>query len=65
MKCWEYFYISYRDFEWKGKDGKPRRKAVDRFRKVTVILQLVGFGSGVLAITLFSCLNFANIAPPA
>jgi hypothetical protein len=68
LAAWERFYASYQRFEWKGLDGKPRRKVITRARQGALFLQVVGFLVGVAALGSFTALNLGNVdknRPPA
>jgi hypothetical protein len=63
MYCWERFYISYRDFDWKGlgTDGKSYRKTVTILRRLLFAIQCVGFLVGVAGVANFAIVNVANV----
>ncbi len=66
MHGWDRFYLSYRDYDWRGKplEGKQMRGAITFRRSIGAFLQLTGFGAGVLVIALFAALNLVNVAAP-
>jgi hypothetical protein len=63
MYGWERFYISYRDFDWKGfhDAGKAHRRKVNGWRKLAFALQCFGFLAGVAGVATFAALNVANV----
>ena len=61
LAAWERFYSSYQRFEWKGFDGKRRRRAITACRRVGLFCQVVGFVIGVAALGSFTALNLANV----
>src|SRR5258708_13499283 len=70
MRCWELFYISYRDFDNKGEqeDGKTYRKTLTWWRRIVQTVQYVGLLVAVVAIGLFAAANIdkpPRAAPPA
>jgi hypothetical protein len=60
---WEMFYISYRDYDYRGKpeEGKRVRRIITLWRRVGRTAQILGFIAGVAAISYFYGLNFKNI----
>jgi hypothetical protein len=66
LLLWSYFYISYRDHDWKGefKDGKDKRDQITAVRKVVMFFQFAGFAVGVLGVAFFATFNFNNVPPP-
>lgn len=56
---WEKFYISYRDYDNRGKkeDGKTYRKSITEWRRFWQFLQYLGLIVGVLSIGLFAAIN--------
>ncbi len=64
MQGWDRFYISYRDFDWNGEDGKAARKKINCWRRFGMLLQYLGFAAGIIAIAIFSALNIGNVAHP-
>ena len=67
MYGWERFYISYRDFDWKGLHdaGKAHRRTVNGWRKLAFALQCIGFLVGVAGVATFAALNVANVRAEA
>lgn len=65
MYCWELFYISYRDKDWKGngQEGKALRKKITGFRRFFFFWEIVGCLVGVLGVAYFSVVNLPNAAP--
>jgi len=63
MQAWEQFYISYRDYDWKGKsvEGKQYRKVATRWRRALFTCQCVGFLVGVSGIGLFAVVNVDHV----
>jgi hypothetical protein len=63
MHAWEQFYISYRDYDWKGKsaDGKRHRKVITRWRRVLFACQCIGFLVGVAGIAIFAAANVDHV----
>ena len=61
MHGWDRFYISFRNFEHRGKSGKDKRRQINRWRRVGMIAQFVGFALGVLAVALFAAANLGNV----
>lgn len=61
---WERFYLSYRDWDWKGKgeDGKQARAAITRWRRIGRLAQFLGFVVGVAGVGAFAIANVSNIA---
>lgn len=61
---WEKFYLSYRDFNHKGKvaEGESARKRITSWRRVARGAQLLGFVAGVVGMAVFYAINFRNIA---
>jgi hypothetical protein len=59
MRCWELFYISYRDFDNKGERdaGKSHRKTVTLYRRIVQTAQYVGLLIAVVAIGIFAAVN--------
>jgi zinc transporter ZupT len=65
MYCWELFYISYRDKDWKGQgaEGKELRKKITGFRRLFFLLEIAGCVAGVIGVAYFSVVNLPNAAP--
>jgi hypothetical protein len=65
MHGWDRFYLSYRDYDWKGKKecGRQQRAHINRWRKASMFLQFAGFAIGVMAIALFAAVNIGNVTP--
>ena len=65
MYCWELFYISYRNKDWKGDGpaGKALRKDITRFRRFFFTLEVAGCLIGVVGVAYFSVVNLPNAAP--
>jgi hypothetical protein len=63
MYCWERFYISYRDFDWKGlhDNGKSYRSTVTFFRRWLFAIQCIGFLLGVAGVANFAIVNVAHV----
>lgn len=57
MRCWELFYISYRDFDNKGEDGKPHRDTITFWRRVAQTAQYIGLLAAVVGIGMFAAIN--------
>jgi hypothetical protein len=59
MRCWELFYISYRDFDNKRKqdEGKRYRKTVTFWRRIAQTAQYIGLLVAVVAIGVFAAVN--------
>lgn len=66
MFGWDRYYVSYRDFDWKGETeaGKRKRKSINLWRRAGMFMQFTLFGVGVVAIALFAATNFGNVAVP-
>jgi hypothetical protein len=62
---WERFYLTYRDFEHKGLDGKPARKRITAWRRLGRFVFFTGFIVGALMIGLFAIENLPNVRPSA
>ena len=65
MHGWDRFYISFRNFEHRGKSGKDKRRQINLWRRAGMIAQFVGFAVGVLAVAAFAAANLASVAPLA
>jgi H+/Cl- antiporter ClcA len=65
MYCWELFYISYRNKDWKGHGpaGKNLRKKITRFRRLFFTLEIAGCLLGVVGVAYFSVVNLPYAAP--
>jgi hypothetical protein len=65
MYLWERFYISYRDYDWKGKsaEGKPLRGKISAWRRIFFTLEISGCMLGVIGVAYFSIVNLPNAAP--
>jgi H+/Cl- antiporter ClcA len=65
MYCWELFYISYRDYDWKQQDnaGKALRKKITGLRRLAFVLEIAGCLIGVIGVAYFSVVNLPNAAP--
>ena len=61
LAAWERFYASYQRFEWRGVDGKGRRKRITSTRRFALFCQVVGFVVGVAVLGSFTALNLANV----
>lgn len=63
MQAWEQFYISYRNYDWKGKpeEGKRRRKVITGWRRFLFALECIGFLIGLTGIGLFAAVNVHNV----
>ena len=59
MRCWELFYISFRDFDNRGKqeEGKRYRKTVTFWRLIAQTAQYIGLLVAVVAIGIFAAVN--------
>jgi hypothetical protein len=59
LLMWEWFYISYRDYDNRGrqKEGKAYRKRVTAWRRRWQFLQYLGLVVGVLGIGVFAAIN--------
>jgi hypothetical protein len=66
MLLWSHYYISYRDYDWKGKgfEGKAHRHFITAWRRFMMFFQFLGFAAGVLGIAIFAAVNFQNVPPP-
>src|SRR5262245_16846962 len=60
LAAWERLYSSFQRFEHKGKDGKSYRDRITLARRVSLLLQVIGFVVGVAALGSFTALNLAN-----
>jgi hypothetical protein len=65
MYCWELFYISYRNKDWKGHGpaGKALRKKITGFRRLFFWLEIAGCLAGVVGVAYFSVVNLPHAAP--
>jgi len=65
MYCWELFYISYRDKDWKGDGpaGKKLRRRITGFRRFFFTAEILGCLIGVVGVAFFSVVNLPNAAP--
>jgi hypothetical protein len=63
LQAWEQFYISYRDYDWKGKheDGKSHRRKVTGWRRTLFAFQCIGFLVGIVGVGLFAAANIGNV----
>ncbi|HEY4167308.1 MAG TPA: hypothetical protein VGM96_11050 [Reyranella sp.] len=59
LLMWEWFYISYRDFDNDNRrdEGKAYRKRITKRRRFFQFLQYAGLIAGVLGIGVFAALN--------
>jgi hypothetical protein len=59
LLLWEWFYISYRDYDNKGDkaNGQKRRQLITRFRRLFQCLLFAGFIAGVASIGWFAAIN--------
>jgi hypothetical protein len=66
MLGWEHFYLSYRDFDWKGKkdEGVAARRRITSWRRPAMLVQFAGFMLGVLCVAIFAALNIDNVVRP-
>lgn len=60
---WERFYLSYRDFDFKGRgpEGVLARKRITAWRTGARAIQIGGFVGGALALGVFYSSNFIHI----
>jgi hypothetical protein len=65
MYCWELFYISYRNQDWKGhaNAGKALRKKITGIRKFFFTLEIAGCLLGVAGVAYFSVVNLPHASP--
>ena len=65
MYCWELFYISYRNKDWKGHGpaGKALRKRITGYRRFFFFCEIAGCLIGVVGVAYFSVVNLPNAAP--
>jgi len=63
MYCWELYYISYRDYDHKGRAvaGREYRDKVNKCRKAAFLVQCVGFLIGVAGVAMFAGVNVSNV----
>jgi hypothetical protein len=63
MYGWERYYLSYRDFDWRGQrdEGMRARKVITRWRRCGRLFQGVGFLFGVIGIAIFTTVNLPNL----
>jgi hypothetical protein len=66
MLGWEYFYVSYRDFDWKKNHagGVAARGRITHWRRAAMLVQFAGFVLGVFCIAIFAALNIDNVVRP-
>jgi hypothetical protein len=65
LAAWERFYSSFQRYEWKGRSGKPYRRRITLLRRAALLLQVLGFVMGVVALGSFTALNLSNVEKPA
>jgi hypothetical protein len=53
---WERFYLTYRDFDWRGEGekGMEQRKSTTTWRRIGRVCQFAGFVIGTFTIGLFT-----------
>jgi hypothetical protein len=63
MLGWEHFYLSYHDYDYKGKatEGVTARARIKQWRRPCMLLQFSGFILGVLCVAIFAALNLGNV----
>lgn len=63
MAAWEYFYKSYRDFDFKGNKaaGKAYRRSVNRWRLMAMWSQIVFLVVGVAGVGTFAAINIDHV----
>ena len=67
---WDHYHKSFRDFDWKLKDGdgkkqgNDKRKIINLWRRTTMVVQYVGFAIGVATIAYFAGVNVDNARKP-
>lgn len=64
LYCWERFYISYRDYDWKNATpaGEARRKTITTLRRCCFFIQVVAGLAGIVCVSLFAIVNLGNVA---
>jgi hypothetical protein len=70
---WDYYYKSYRDFNWRRrsgadqdavkKAGEKARAVINVWRRIGMGAQFIGFAVGVVGVGLFAGANIENSAP--
>jgi hypothetical protein len=61
---WERFYLTYRDYEFHGKDGRATRRIITLCRRIGRVLFMGGFIIGAAAIGWFAIENLPHVRPP-
>jgi hypothetical protein len=67
MVCWDHYYKSYRDFDWKhrldtgAESGRQARKQINWWREAAMVVQYGGFMIGVIGIAIFAGVNIDNV----
>lgn len=64
MHGWERFYLTYRDFEFRDRNGQPTRDRITFWRRIARVMQFAGFIVGVFAIGIFVLANMENLPVP-
>ena len=71
MLGWDHYYKSYRDFDYglredpdteRGRrEGRAKRNQINRWRRVAMVAQFVGFAIGVIGVGTFAAINIDNV----
>lgn len=67
--CWDLFYISFRDYDWRLRDSNGKilgiayRERVTCVRRLLEWVQFIGFFVGILGVAMFAATNLSNTTP--
>lgn len=63
MYGWEKYYLSYRNFDWRGQSdqGTRARKTITTWRRCGRFFQGIGFLFGIIGIAIFTTVNLPNL----